>query len=52
MTTNLEDLKMIEKPEQHEIDRQCEIVLEQVRLQLIDGREAIERLIEFWRTLK
>jgi len=38
--------------EQHEIDRQCEIVLEQVRLQLIDGREAIERLIEFWRRLK
>jgi len=38
--------------EQHEIDRQCEIVLEQVRLRLIDGREAIERLIEFYRELK
>lgn len=37
---------------QDELNRQCDIILEQVRLQLMDGREAIKRLLEFYRGLK
>lgn len=38
--------------DQNELDRQCTIILEQVRLQLMDGREAIKRLIKFYEDLK
>jgi len=34
-----------------ELDRKCELILEQVRLRLVDGQEAIERLKEFYRKL-
>ena len=37
---------------QLDIDRQCAILLEQVRLHIIDGKEAIKRLIEFYRRIK
>lgn len=34
------------------LDRQCEIILEQVRLEIINPTEAIEQLKEFYRKLK
>lgn len=37
--------------DQHELDRQCEIILEQVRMEILDPKKAIEQLKEFWRNL-
>lgn len=34
------------------LDRRCEIILEQIRLEIINPTEAIERLKEFYRKLK
>lgn len=37
--------------DKHELDRQCEIILEQVRMEILEPKEALERLKEFWRKL-
>lgn len=37
--------------DEQELSRQCEIILEQVKLEILEPKEAIERLKEFYRKL-